>query len=460
MKGYEIAANITPSDIQLEWQKMEYYGIFYYGMNTFLGKDISDGYAVPETFYPENIDTDSWAEAAQKAQMSGMIITAKHYDGFCNWQTDTTDYSVKSSNWLDGNGDLIKLCAESARKNCIKFGIYYPLWDMHEKSFGTSEYNDFVLKQINELTANYGSLFEFILDDRCDTSFKYPIDYKSIYALIRKNQPECAITFRGPDARWLGNSKGVTRSNEWSVVPASYSFDEDGSIPSSVKTKKENIYETDIGSRKFIKKETEFRWSPCEVIIPMRPHYFYRKDDDYVAKTKDKLLDIYYRTVGNNSCFVLGLSPDKSGKLHETDTQILESTGHDLKIIFGYNLLNDGKVSASSTLSKLYKPENIIANDSTFWSPSADDKKPEIIIEFNKPEVFDKIILMENIKNGQVVEEFTIYTLSKGKWKKFASGEAIGYKKICATKPNETEKIKIVFEKYRKNIQISLIQIN
>ncbi len=460
MKSYEIAADIKPDDRQINWQNAEFYAIVYYGMNTFTGREIGDGFAVPEMFYPENIDTDEWAQAVKDCNMSGMLITAKHYDGFCNWQTNTTDYCVKNSNWLDGKGDLIKNVEEAARKHGLKFGIYYPIWDRHEESFNTPEFNTYIKEQITELVTNYGELFAFYLDDRCDDFLEIDIDYKSIYKIIRAHQPDCAITFRGPDGRWLGNSKGVTRECEWSCVPACYAYDEDGTIPQSKKKKKEGVMESDIGSRKAIKKETEFRWAPCEVIVPMRKGWFYKKDEDYSSKTKDKLLDLYYRTVGNNANLMLGLAPDKRGHFTEAELQILKSTGHDLKVIFGYNLLKDGKASASSELSQLYKAGNVSEDNDSFWTPDSKEKKPEIIIEFDKPEMFDKITICENIRHGQHVEQFLVYVDVNGKWKKYDEGKIIGHKKICSGKPVESQKIKIVFKKFRKAPEIRFVQAN
>lgn len=460
MKSYEIAADIKPTERQIKFQNTEFYAIIYYGMNTFTIKEIGDGFAVPEMFYPENLDTDIWAQAVKDLQMKGMIITAKHYDGFCNWPTDTTDYCVKNSNWLDGQGDLLRMTCDSARKHGLKFGIYFPIWDRHEKSFNTPEYNTYLKNQITELVTSYGELFCLYLDDRCDDEININIDYKGIYKIVREHQPDCAITFRGPDGRWLGNSRGVTRDCEWSCVPASYSYDEDGTVPFSKKQKKMGIMEIDIGSRKAIRKETSFRWAPCEVIIPMRKGWFYKKDDDYSSKTKDKLLDLYTRTVGNNANLMLGLAPDKRGKFTDTESQIFKSTGHDLRVIFGYNLFKDGKTSASSELSGLYKAQNVATDDDSFWMPSPDDRKPEIVIEFDKTEMFDKVVIAENIRNGQHIEQFAVYIDVKGKWKKYAEGKTVGHKKICTGKPVESDKIKIVFKKYRKTPEIRYILAN
>ena len=462
MKAYEIASQIKPTERQLKWQDMEYYAIVHYGMNTFTGKEIGDGFAVPETFCPENIDTDEWAKTIAAGYMKGLVLTARHYDGFCNWPTETTDYSVKSSNWLEGKGDLVKMVAESARKHSLEFGLYIPVWDRHEPSFKKNDdsYNNFFLTQIKELVTSYGKLFTLWLDNRCDERMPY-IDYEAIYALVREHQPECAIVFRGPDGRWLGNGRGVIRKAEWSVVPASYTYNEDGAVPKSAIKPKIGQMEMDIGSRKFIRKETEFRWAPCEVSIPMRPHWFHKKDDDMLAKTKDKLLIWYYKTVGANMNLMLGISPDKRGRLHEQDVQILESTGHELKVIFGYNILKDEcTISSSSELSGLYKASNIADDNNTYWCPAEKDKKPELIISFPETQMFDKVVLCENIRNGQKIEEFEVYIDVKGKWKKFGEGTVIGHKAICHDKPVETTAIKIRFKKFRATPEIRYIQVN
>ncbi|MCD7828404.1 MAG: alpha-L-fucosidase [Clostridiales bacterium] len=462
MKSFEIASQVKPTERQISWQNTEYYALVCYGMNTFTQKDIGEGFTGPNTFFPENIDTDQWAETIKDGAMNGLVLTAKHYDGFCNWPTETTDYSVKSSIWENGKGDIVKMAADSARKAGLKFGLYIPVWDRHEKSFKKSDgsFNKFFLAQLKELLTSYGDLFMIWLDDRCDETMAFDFDYASVYRTIRELQPDCAITFRGPDGRWVGNNRGVTRPEEWCVVPASYGFGENGEVLTSQKQKKTTQMELDIGSRKAVKKETEFIWYPCEVNYPIRSHWFYRKDDDYTVKTKDKLLNIYNRTVGNNSNLILGLAPDKRGKIADTDIQILKSTGHDLRIIFGYNLLKDGDITASSSLSGLYKPENIIADNDSFWCPDKNDKEPYITIKFHKTEMFDKVILKEHIRNGQKAEDFTVYIDVKGKWKKFSEGKSIGHKKICSERPVETSAVKIVFEKYRAPIEISLIQIN
>lgn len=230
-KGYRNTINTAPTKRQLEWQKTEFYGLISYGLPVFNGKQYGDGFTPPEVFWPEEMNTDSWCSIAKTAGMKGLVLTCKHYDGFCLWPTQYTDYSVKSSNWESGNGDLVKMLSDSCRKYGLKFGIYLAPWDRHEKSYGKGkEYDDFFCGLLSELLSNYGDVFCVWLDAVCgqDEKRNQKHDWGRYYSLIRRLQPNCVISFRGPDVRWNGNEKGVTRQNEWSVVPSYLGVKEDG----------------------------------------------------------------------------------------------------------------------------------------------------------------------------------------------------------------------------------------
>lgn len=464
-KGYRNTINTVPTKRQLEWQKTEFYGLISYGLPVFNGKQYGDGFTPPEVFWPEEMNTDSWCSIAKTAGMKGLVLTCKHYDGFCLWPTQYTDYSVKSSNWESGNGDLVKMLSDSCRKYGLKFGIYLAPWDRHEKSYGKGkEYDDFFCGLLSELLSNYGDVFCVWLDAVCgqDEKRNQQHDWGRYYSLIRRLQPNCVISFRGPDVRWNGNEKGVTRQNEWSVVPSYLGVKEDGTDYTAASKKTSELFSLDLGSRKAIKKETDFIWYPCEVSLPMRNHWFYTDDDKYSVKTKDKLIKLYYNTVGNNSCLMLGLSPDKRGAFDDVDTQILTALGCDLRLYFGYNLLKDTKPVASTQLSE-HKAENVVSEDmDEYWRPVDSDAIPSIEFDLPENEFFDKITLSENIAHGQHVEEFTIFFFDKdkNKWKKTVQGEAIGYKRIINIKAGNYGKMRVEFNKYRGFIEISKIAVN
>ncbi|MBQ9946213.1 MAG: alpha-L-fucosidase [Clostridia bacterium] len=466
-KGYKNTVNIVPSERQIEWQKTEFYGFVNYGMPVFTGKQYGDGFTPPSVFWPEDMNTDSWCEHAKNAGMKGLVLTCKHYDGFCLWPTKYTDYSVKSSNWLDGNGDLVRMLSDSCKKYSLKFGVYIAPWDRHEKSYGKGkEYDDFFCGLLEELLSDYGELFCVWLDGVCgaDENNIQNYDWNRYYALIRKLQPGAVISFRGPDVRWCGNERGVTRANEWSVIPSYLGINEAGVEVQANSRKKLSIFDLDLGSRKAIKKETDFIWYPCEVSVPMRSNWFFEEDDKYSIKTKDKLMKLYYNTVGNNSCLMLGLAPNKRGVLDDVDSQILISLGVELKLYFGFNLLTKSTIdSVSSEYSKIYSCNNVLLDElEACWKPADNDRKPEITFNLTENEYFDKITISENITHGQHVEEFyvSVFDADKKKWKKVFEGETIGYKRIFSVKPGNYSKIKFVFTKFRDFIEISKISVN
>ncbi len=467
-KGYLGTIDIKPTSRQIKWQETEFYGNIFFGMNTFTGSQWGDGFAPADLFWPEDYDVDYWVKTAKKARMKGLMITAKHYDGFCIFQSEHTDYCLKSCpNWQDGKGDIVRDLAKACKDEGLKFGIYIAPWDRHEKTYGKGkEYDDWFCNILTELCTNYGDLFCIWLDPHFGDGINgtsQDFDLPRYYKTIRELQPDCAIAGMGPDVRWAGNERGLARKCERSVVPAYLGFDEFGEKRNSASKKALSLTDPDLGSRKTIKKEIDFAWLPHEISVPMKSKWFWYKDGEYSSKTKDKLWKLYLDSVGNNSCFMLGLSPDKRCKFADNEEQILTAFGEDLHLNFGYNLaVVKGKASASSQHSEMYDVSNVLNTDfDKFWKPAENDKKPVLYIDFEEKDMFNKIVIGEHIRNGQHIEEFSVYYLDeKDKWRLIEKGTTIGYKRIVHSKPIETSRVKIVFEEYRESFEINTILIN
>ena len=462
-KAFLFANEAKPSDRQLNWQKTEFYGLISYGMPVFTGKQYGDGFTPPSVFWPEEMNTDAWCEVAKSAGMRGLVLTCKHYDGFCLWPSAYTDYSVKNSNWLNGEGDLVRMTADSCKRYGLKFGVYLAPWDRHEKTYGSGKpYDDFFCGLLSELLSNYGDVFCVWLDGICGAAEtkEQNYDWGRYYRLIRSLQPNAVISFRGPDVRWSGNDRGTTRAEEWSTVPAGLGVREDGSSAALHTKKPLTLMTQDIGSRKAIRKETDFLWYPCEVSVPMHNVWFHEADDKYTMKTKDKLLKLYYNTVGNNACLMLGLSPDKRGEISETDTKILSAFGKDLSLFFGGNILSDGGSLSSNAQTTQHSVETVRVNNASFWRYE-ENSPAELYVRFDKDETFDKIVLQEHIENGQHIEAFEIFVKNeKEKWKRIYEGATVGYKKICPLPPTKCRELKIVFSQFRAFFELQYLQIN
>lgn len=458
-KGYTKALGVLPAARQLNWQKYGYYCMLSFGMNTLKGVEWGDGFASPESFWPEHVDTDEWAQFVKDAGMSAIVFTAKHFDGFCLWQTEQTDYSVKSSsNWRGGKGDIVADMAASCRKYGLGFGLYVSPWDKHEATYGSGKaYDDFFCGLLTELLSNYGEIFELWLDCRAGTGVNGTVqnfDLPRYIKTIRALQPNCCIAGLGPDIRWNGDGKYFARKNEWSVIPARFYTGEG---------KKMNFADPDLGSRRTIRADEDFIWYPLEAAVPLRDHWFYLKDDNYSAKTKDKLWRLYLDSVGNNASLMLGICPDKQGKFHETDRSILMSFARDLKLHFDYNLITEkGELSASSVLSEVYRVENLKdKQNDRFWRPADNDKQPQIHIQLQEADLFDKLTIREHIASGQRIEGFEIQIPDKrGRWRTIYTGNTIGYQTICELGTLKAQELRILFTDFRDTPELSFLSLN
>ena len=467
MKPFEIASEVKPSARQLNWQKTEFYALINFGLATVVNREWTDGSIEPENFVPNEFDAAEWVSFFVDAGFKGVVLNVKHHDGFCLWDSAFTDYTVAScTEWDTDERDIVKMLSDECAERGIKFGISISPLDRHEKSYGSGEkYNEYFKSLLSEVLTKYGDIFYVRFDGAAEPDKKGNIqeyDWNGFYETVRRCQPNAAIALVGPDVRWYGNEWGVIRKNEWSVVPERYSIYNaiDRSKDDSKKQrKKDEKLELDIGSRKAIKKDEKFIWYPCEVSVSIRDRWYYHKDDEYTAKTKDRLQKLYYNSVGANCALMLGVPPMKNGKFAEMDTQILKAFGYDLKRLFSYRVSQIGTIEASSTLSPEYSAENLFDDDENkTWKPSPDDAEPELIITLSEKDMFDKFYMMEHIASGQHVEGYELYIDSgTGKFKKVDSGGIIGYKRIHKITPTEVTRVKIKFTSLRPGLEMQTV---
>ncbi|MBQ3889058.1 MAG: alpha-L-fucosidase [Clostridia bacterium] len=467
MQPYELAAEVKPSERQLNWQKTEFYGFINFGLATVVNGEWTDGTVNPLNFQPDEFDEAEWVTFFKDAGFKGMVLNVKHHDGFCLWASDICSYSVAASeNWETDDRDIVRRLSDECRRQGLKFGIAISPLDRHSKLYGSGElYNEYFKKLLREVLTNYGEFFCVRFDGLAEPDKKGNVqeyDWRGYYEVVRECQPGAVITLVGPDVRWYGNEWGVIRENEWSVVPERYSIyhaidatDE----PDKKKRRKEEKYELDLGSRKAIKKETDFIWYPCEVCVSLRDRWYYHKDDEYTAKTKDKLIKLYLKTVGANCALMLGVPPMKNGKFSNMDMQILKAFGYDLKHHYAYRVSQIGAMEASSTLSDEYAAANLLDKDENLtWRPAEGDAEPELIITLSEKDMFDRVVLQEHIANGQHVESFEVYLDDgSGKFKRVYKGGVIGYKRIVKLNPVEVTRVKVKITSYRGRLELESV---
>ncbi len=446
-KSYiEKANRIVPSPEQLEFMNTEFIAFVHYGMNTFTNVEWGTGREPVKYFKPADFSAKQWVKAIKSAGMRGMILTCKFSEGFCLWPSKFTEYSVKNSPWLDGEGDMVKELSIECRKEGIKFGIYLSPYDMHEPTFGTEAYNDYFVNQLTELCTDYGDIFCVWLER--DNSGKQNYDWERYYKTIRELQPEAMICNCGPDIRWCGNHAGIGRQSEWSVVPKTLI----NNAPA------EKLVQPDLGSRSKIKKAKELVWFPAIMDMKMRPGWFYHDHENTSLEVMSKAIMCYFNSVGNNGTFILNISPSHNGRIDKKDLEQLVTLGAQLEIEFKDDFTEGAEFTASGCSDELHS-ERFINSGKSYFKSAKGARKTEIIANMGDVCSIDKVVLAENIATGQQIEKFSLYYFYNKRWRKIYKGTTIGRKKVCIIKPMEAKRIKLVIEKTRDFATISEFRV-
>jgi alpha-L-fucosidase len=436
----EKAASVVPSERQLRWQALEFQAFVHFGINTFTDREWGEGTEDPKFFAPTDLDANQWVEAVKAAGIRGLVVTAKHHDGFCLWPSEFTGHSVKSSPWKDGKGDVVGEVAVACRKGGLTFGVYLSPWDRHEPTYGDSpRYNEHFKNQLRELLTNYGEISEVWFDGACGegpNGKRQVYDWAGYFALIRKLQPGAVISIMGPDARWIGNEAGVTRESEWSVIPV-VGFDDlpDEKNPGGIAHL--DAQAQDLGSMERIaavaKQGGRLIWYPGQVDVSIRPGWFYHAAEDGQVKSLEHLLDIYYTSVGGNAQLLLNIPPDKRGRIHENDAARLKELGDKLKATFTVNLAEGARPRISlSPVATGGSPEG------TAGTASGQEQAVTFTFDLDGPKMFNVAMIQEYLPLGQLLEAFAfdVWDSQEG-WEEIARGTTIGWKKLLRF-PNVT----------------------
>lgn len=307
----------TPTTKQVEWQKMETYAFIHFGLNTFNDKEWGYGNSDVKTFNPKKLDCEQWARTLAAAGMKGVIITAKHHDGFCLWPTHTTDYCIRNTPYKNGEGDVVGELSKACQKYGLKFGIYLSPWDRNQASYGSPYYLKLYQRQLKELLSNYGELFEIWFDganggdgwyggaeEKRTIDRKHYYDFPKIFQIVDSLQPNATIFGDGgPGCRWVGNENGFAGETCWSMIPSN-------TVYPGYKNYKQLQFGWENGDQ----------WTPAECDVSIRPGWFYHETEDSKVKTVDQLCDLYYRSVGHNATFLLNFPVNKDGLIHPIDS--------------------------------------------------------------------------------------------------------------------------------------------
>ncbi|MBR4130556.1 MAG: alpha-L-fucosidase [Bacteroidaceae bacterium] len=433
----------VPTARQLAWHDMQMYAFIHFTTTTY--RDVEWGYgdASPDEFMPTKFNPRQWVEVLKAAGMKGVVLTAKHHDGFCLWPSQLTDYSVVHSPWLDGKGDVVGSLAAEAKRAGLKFGVYLSPWDRHDMRYGSPAYIDYFRGQLKELLIGYGPIFEVWQDGANGGDGYYgglrekrTIDNKTYYdwattdSLIRQWQPmACIFSDGGPDARWCGNEKGSVGDPNWATL------NRNNYAPGNAKNY--GLQHGDVGGT---------HWIPAEVDVSIRPGWFYHQSEDDKVKTVEQLMDIYYTSVGRGANLILNVPPTKEGLVHPIDSARLVAFGEALqrefsrplkaKAIKSWKATNERKGFAASNVSK--------SGRKTYWATDDDVREATLTMTLKKPVSLYRLRLCEPIQLGQRIESFQVEALTKeGEWEGIATGTTIGPQRLLRLPEKEVQALRV-----------------
>lgn len=399
----------VPSEPQLAWQDAELVMFIHYGMNTFTGKDIGDGDESPSLFNPTGVDVRQWVSVAKATGFNYIILTAKHHDGFCLWQTEQTGHSLRNSPYKGGRGDIVKEFADECARQGMKFGYYLSMLDRNSPLYGTPAYNDYYRAQTTELCTNYGDVYEIWLDGylgRNPVITHSMFDWLSFAELSKALQPKSLMAIMGPDIRWVGNEDGLGSETDWSFT---YSH------PAHHGISNVNV------------------WWPTECDVSIRPSWFYHDYEDGEVKSPEYLADLYMKSVGRNSSLLLNVPPNAAGVFHENDVNSLIGFRKIIDDIFRSNLLRGGVATASNSRMEdsLFRPAMAIdGNRNTFWVTERGVVSADLTVDLGTSKRINYFRIEEAIRYGQRVKGFEIEGFVNGSWIFLADGTTIGRSRI------------------------------
>jgi alpha-L-fucosidase len=411
-----------PSSRQLQWQEMGFYLFTHFGPNTFTDLEWGKGTENEEVFNPTELDCRQWCRIAKAAGAKGIIITAKHHDGFCLWPSKYSTHTVAQSKWRKGKGDPLKELATACREFGLKLGIYLSPWDRNHPKYGTEEYNEVFINMMKEVVSRYGPLFEFWWDGangEGPNGKKQVYDFRKFEKTLRSIAPNTVVfSDIGPDIRWVGNEDGIAGKSNWNLLDTA-GFTRGQGAPSTDTLNRGNI--------------SGKNWLPAECDLSIRPGWFYHQKEDSAVKTPEKLFSLYLKSVGRGANMLLNVPPDRRGLFTAFDSASLMGFKELRDENFKNSLLKHGGAAVSTGIGGKSLIQNLTdGNDQSFVALGEDYKNNYIEIKFTEATPVDCVILQEPIQQGQRVKEFKIQTFNEDGTGFEIKQSTIGHKRIVS----------------------------
>lgn len=434
-----------PTRQQVQWHDMEFYLFTHFGPNTFTDKEWGEGTEKEEVFNPTNLDCMQWCRVAKAAGATGIIITAKHHDGFCLWPSKFSTHTVRESKWKNGRGDVLKELSAACKAMGLKFGVYISPWDRNHPDYGTEKYNDVFVNMMTEIFKQYGPIWELWWDGangEGPNGKKQVYDWGRFKKTVNKLSPNTVIfSDVGPHIRWVGNERGIAGETNWNTLDT-IGFSAGLGAP-----------HTDTLNKGNVNGKT---WIPAECDVSIRPGWFYHKEEDGKVKSPEQLFDLYLKSVGRGATLLLNVPPDRRGLIHENDSVALMG----FKKLRVHNFRHNLSVNAIATLvnGNAVKSKGLINdNNPNTFVELKNVQKEFIHLQFKKPVNVNCLVLTEYIKDGQSVQQLYVEVRSNGKAENFTH-TTIGHKRIITFPARKADDIFIHFTASKREVKIAEVE--
>ena len=398
--------NPVPTKQQLAWHDMEFYLFAHFGPNTFTDKEWGEGTEPEDIFNPANLDCRQWCRVAKAAGAKGIIITAKHHDGFCLWPSKYSTHTVRESKWKNGKGDVLKELSQACKEYGLKFGVYISPWDRNHPKYGTPEYNDVFVNMMTEIFTNYGPIWELWWDGangEGPNGKKQVYDWGRFKKTVRTLSPNTVIfSDVGPDIRWCGNEKGIAGETNWNLL------DTVGFTPGAGAPPVDTLNRGNMNGK---------NWIPAECDVSIRPGWFYHREEDEKIKTPEELFQLYLKSVGRGANLLLNVPPDRTGRINEKD---------------------------SAALVRFKK-----LRDESFNKVFVECNSDSVVINFEKPMRTNCIVLKESLNHGQKVSRFRLHLIESNNNSEDLKGTTIGNERIITFSTRVLRRLYLIIDDYK-----------
>jgi alpha-L-fucosidase len=408
-----IYRNPLPSPYQLKWHDNNYYLFMHFGPNTFTDKEWGDGKEKTTVFNPTLMDCNQWCKIAKAAGAKGIIITAKHHDGFCLWPSKYSTHTVGQS---DFKRDVLAELSAACKKNGLLFGVYLSPWDRNHPDYGTPQYNTVFVNMLKEIFQNYGPIWELWWDGangEGPNGKKQIYDWQLFESTVRAISPQTVIfSDIGPDIRWIGNENGKASTTNWNLLDT-IGFKRGLGAPLN-----DTLQQGNFKGAHYI---------PAEADVSIRPSWFYHERENNQVKSGEELMKIYLNSVGRGANLLLNVPPDDKGLISAYDSAALMNFYIKRKPLEGPNLLKNASLSIG-------EPDRNNINKPYSW-----------YYILKQSVLMNGLILEEDLKYGQKIIAVNITVSTSGETKLQQKITTVGSKRIIVfPEPINASEIAIV----------------